>query len=111
MLRSINEVDWVKFINQCINTSIYHHPVFLNIFQKEVDYRCFFKGDEPIIGIPLMKGEINIPFRFQCYNGFLYSNRKNTKDQKVITSNFKELLQVENRICILNITFAFSITQ
>ena len=82
MLKTISENDWIKFINQSINNSIYHHPVFLNVFKKEFDYKCFFKGNVPIVGIPLIKDQNNSPLRFQGYNGFLYSNREKQKNKK-----------------------------
>lgn len=89
MLKSLTESDWIKFIYKSENITIYHHPIFLNQFDKNLNYKCFYKGNENIIGIPLLEDCDNYPLNLQGYNGFLFLNRDTTKKQKIISSNFK----------------------
>jgi hypothetical protein len=91
MLKSISENDWIKFLNNSKNATIYHHPTFLRIFNEKLDFKCYLKGDEIILGLPLLKKKNNIQLRFQGYNGFIYPDRHLTKKQKIISSNFKGL--------------------
>tara|TARA_B110000483_G_scaffold189292_1_gene224561 strand:- start:963 stop:1859 length:897 start_codon:yes stop_codon:yes gene_type:complete len=92
MLKSVNEKQWVDFLGKSQNPTIYHHPAFLRVFKDKVDFKCFFKGDELVMGIPLIANKTE-RLRFQAYNGFIFLDRKKTKLQKIISTNAKGFVE------------------
>jgi hypothetical protein len=97
MIKIITEENWLKYLMKSKNLTIYHHPLFMNNHNEKINYTCYFKGDEPILGIPLVEERKN-RLRFQAYNGFIFSDRKSTKLQKIISSNVKAFKKYSEHI-------------